>query len=72
MYSRIVVGYLKEKYGLDALAEIGGAPRGFSLEYSRMGCRMIVEGMPSLPQIEAEWDIYPFKTFEYDTLPTDY
>jgi len=72
MYSRIVLGYLKEKYGLDSLVEIIGAPRGFSFEYSQAGCRMIVEGMPSLRQIEAEWDSNSQENFDFDNLPADY
>ncbi|MHB1769496.1 MAG: hypothetical protein ACYCPH_00190 [Minisyncoccota bacterium] len=72
MYSRIVLGYLKEKYKLDSLVEITGAPRGFTFEYSRSGCRMIVDGMPSLQQVEKEWDSHSHEYFYFDSLPNDY
>lgn len=72
MYYRIVLVYLKEKYKLDSLVEISGAPRGFTFEYSRSGCRMIADGTPSLRQIEVEWNSHSHEIFYFDSLPNDY
>jgi hypothetical protein len=72
LYSRIITGYLKEKYQLESVQEITSAPRGFSFEYSRGGCKMLQQIMPILQQVESEWEAHEHKLFYFNDLPDAY